>query len=417
MRRLAQNSLPFTLLLGALVTLASFATDMGLPVLAATAHSLGIPPGRAALTLSVFVAGFALGPLLFGPLSDHLGRRPVLLFGCAMFAFFGALGAFSQTLGALLLWRFLMGVGAGACSVLVLAIVRDLFTGAEARVKQSYVNLAGGVAPIIAPTLGIAIASFGGWRAIYAALAIGATVLLIVATIGLDETVTRGEPGTLTVRGVVSSYLRVVRNPVSLGYILVIAFNFGCLFAYVSASSLVLIGLLGVSQRMYGLLFAATALGLTTGALTSARLSHRGVAHSTLISWGLAAVLSTAVATVVLTLAGWLRVWLLVPLVIVGFVGHGTVRPNAAQGALEPMSSIAGVASAMLSGTQMLVGAISSALVAELFDGRTAIAMTGMMAISATLSVLVYVLVVRPAEHAAAPSRSRALREEMPASS
>src|SRR5206468_2854786 len=108
-------------------------------LLAATAQSLGIPPGRAALTLSVFIAGFALGPLLFGPLSDHLGRRPVLLFGCAMFAVFGALGAFSQTLGALLLWRFLMGTGAGACSVLVLAIVRDLFTGAEARVKQSYV--------------------------------------------------------------------------------------------------------------------------------------------------------------------------------------------------------------------------------------------------------------------------------------
>src|SRR4051812_22524756 len=157
--RIDPHSFAFTILLGALVTLASFATDMGLPVLAETARSLGVPAGRAALTLSVFLAGFAIGPLVFGPLSDHFGRRPVLLTGLGMFVLFGALGAFSQSLQALLAWRFLMGTGAGGCQVLVLAIVRDLFRGQEARVKQSYVNLAGGIAPIIAPTIGIAIAT------------------------------------------------------------------------------------------------------------------------------------------------------------------------------------------------------------------------------------------------------------------
>jgi MFS transporter, DHA1 family, multidrug resistance protein len=133
--RIDPHSGAFTVLLGSLVTLASFATDMGLPVLAETARSLGVTPGSAALTLSVFLAGFALGPLVFGPLSDHFGRRPVLLTGCGMFAFFGALAAFSRSLHALLLWRLLMGIGAGGCQVLVLAVVRDLFRGAEARVK------------------------------------------------------------------------------------------------------------------------------------------------------------------------------------------------------------------------------------------------------------------------------------------
>ncbi|MEO8564257.1 MAG: multidrug effflux MFS transporter [bacterium] len=408
--RLDPHSATFTLLLGALVTLASFATDMGLPVLAETARSLGVKPGAAALTLSVFLAGFAIGPLVFGPLSDHFGRRPVLLTGCGMFACFGALGAFSQSLHALLLWRTLMGIGAGGCQVLVLAIVRDLFTGTEARVKQSYVNLAGGVAPIIAPTLGIAIATFGGWRAIYAALAIGATVLLIIASLGLVESVTRGAPGALTVRGVVDNYARVVRHPVAFGYVLVIALNFGSLFAYVSGSSLVLIGLLGVSRRTYGILFAATSLGLMAGALTSATLSARGVSHGRLIRWGLAAIVTSALALLALTLAGWLRVPTLVGLVIVGFVGQGIVRPNAAQGALEPMSSVAGVASAVLSGTQMLAGALASALVAALFDGRSAIAVTGIMALSASASALVYARVVRPAEGRAREGvRARAL--------
>jgi DHA1 family bicyclomycin/chloramphenicol resistance-like MFS transporter len=335
---------------------------------------------------------------VFGPLSDHYGRRPVLLVGCAMFAFFGALGAFSQSLGALLLWRFLMGTGAGACQVLVVAMVRDLFTGTEARVKQSYVNLAAGVAPIIAPTVGVAIAALGGWRAIYAALALGGAALFTVAALRLGESAPRRAGRALTVGGVLGSYASVLRHPVTVGYVIMIALNFGCLFAYVSGSSLVLIGLLGVSQRVYGFLFAATAVGLTIGAFTSARLSHRGVSHARLIAWGLAAIILTALLLLALTVAGRLSVSLLVPLAVVGFIGQGMVRPNATQGALEPMSAIAGVASAVMSGVQMLTGALASALVAALFDGRSAIAMTGTMAACAVGAGLVYASVVRPAE-------------------
>jgi DHA1 family bicyclomycin/chloramphenicol resistance-like MFS transporter len=405
MRHLRSHSLPFTLLLGALVTLASFATDMGLPVLTATAAALGVTPGAAALTLSVFMAGFALGPLLFGPLSDYYGRRPVLLIGCAMFALFGALGAFAQSLGWLLLWRFLMGMGAGACQVLVVAMVRDLFTGTEARVRQSYVNLAAGIAPIIAPTVGVAIAALGGWRAIYAALALGGIVLLTVVALRLGESAPRRTGRPLTMRRALGSYATVLGHPVTVGYVLVIALNFGCLFAYVSGSSLVLIGLLGVSQHVYGLLFAATAFGLMVGAFTSARLTHRGVAHTRLIAYGLAAIVVTALLLLVLTVGGWLRVSLLVPLAVIGFVGQGMVRPNATQGALEPMSAIAGVASAVMSGVQMLTGALASALVAALFNGRSALAMTGPMAACAAGSALIYAGVVRPAERRMARSR------------
>ena len=181
MPRLRPHSPLFTVLLGALVTLASFATDMGLPVLDATAASLGVTAATAALTLSVFMVGFATGPLVFGPLSDRHGRRPVLLAAVATFALFGALGAFAQSLGSLLAWRFVMGAGAGTAQVLVLATVRDLFAGAEARARQSYVNLAAGVAPIIAPTLGVWVAAAGGWRAINGALAAGGAVLLAAA--------------------------------------------------------------------------------------------------------------------------------------------------------------------------------------------------------------------------------------------
>jgi MFS transporter, DHA1 family, multidrug resistance protein len=401
MQPLRPHTRSFTLLLGALTTLPSFATDMGLPVLAEMADSLGVPAGRAALSLSVFMAGFALGPLVFGPVSDHVGRRRVLLTGVAMFTVFGGFAAFTRSLEGLLLWRFLMGTGAGGCSVLVVAMVRDLFTGIEARVKQSYVNLAAGIAPIIAPTLGVAIATLGGWRAIYGFLASGGAVLLGVATLRLGESLPQRREGAFEIQHALAGYARVFRHRVSLGYILVVALNFGCLFAYVSGSSLVLIGVLGVSRRVYGLLFAATSFGLVIGALTCARLSRAGVRPARLMAAGLSLIVGSALLLLALTFAGAVTVWLLVPLAVIGFIGHGIVRPNAVQGALEPLPEIAGVASAVLSALQMIVGALSSAIVAEWFDGRSAFAVTAMMAITASVSAIVYATMVRPAERVA----------------
>ena len=386
------------MLLGALVTLASFATDMGLPVLEPIAASLHVTAADAALTLSVFIGGFAIGPLAFGPVSDHYGRRPMLLVGLAMFALFGALGAFALSLRALLMWRFLMGSAAGGCQVLVLAMVRDMFTGSEARIRQSYVNLAAGVAPVVAPTLGVAVAAVGGWRAIYGVLAAGGTVLFAIVALRLGESATRNAGASLSMSQTGRSYARVLRHPVSLGYAFVIALNFGCLFAYVSGSSLVMIQLLGVSRPVYGYLFACTSLGIMAGALLTARLTRAGVPHATLIVAGESAIVGTALVLVVVTLAGGLTVWTLVPLGVIGFIGHGMVRPHASQGALEPMPDIAGVASAVLSGVQMIVGAAASTVVAMLFNGHSAIAVTGTMAVCATSAALVYVGPVRRAE-------------------
>lgn len=405
--KLRPHSVTFTLFLGALVTLASFATDMGLPVLASTAASLGVTPARVALTMSLFMAGFAVGPLVMGPVSDRHGRRPLLLIGCAIFSVFGALGAFAESLPALLLWRFVMGAGAGTVAVLVIATVRDHFTGAEARVRQSYVNLAGGLAPLIAPTLGVWVAAIGGWRAIYGTLAAVGALLFVLAYFLLDESVTHDGRTALTMRGTMRSYVRVMRHPVSMGYAIVVALLFGCLFSYVSGSSLVLIGVMGVSPRLYGGLFATTATGLVVGSLLNARLNRMGVSHTRLIAMGLVTIAAIAVLLFTLAWSGVLNPPLLVGLVVVSFVGHAIVRANAAQGALEPMPEIAGVASAVLTGLQMVVGAVASAIAAALFDGHSAIAMTGMMSVCSVSALTVYFAVVRSADARQAASRAQ----------
>jgi len=404
MRSLRPESPAFTLLLGALVTLSSFATDMGLPVLDATAASLGVTSARAAYTLSVFIFGCAMGPLVFGPLSDRLGRRPVLLCGCAAFAGFGGVAAFARSLDALLLCRLLMGVGAGTVQVVVVALVREVYAGAEARVRQSYVNLAAGLAPVIAPTLGVLTAAVGGWRLVYGVLAAGGTALLSAVALGLGESLPRRT--ALAPDSLARRYARVLRHPVSIGYVLVGAFNFGTLFAYVSGSSLVLIDILRVSRRRYGALFACTALGLVVGALISARLTRRGVASERLVVIGLTAVAASAVAILTTTVAGVRSVGLLVALAAIGMVGQGIARPHTAQGALEPLPEIAGAASALLSSAQMLTGAIASAIVAALFGGHSSLAMAAPMAACALTAVAVYVGVVRRAERAVTRARN-----------
>lgn len=398
MREPNTKAAPSTLLLGALATLASFATDMGLPVLAATAASLHVAPATAALTMSVFMAGFAVGPLVMAPISDRHGRRRFLLLGCGAFALFGTLGAFATSLQALLVWRFIMGAGAGTVQVLVVATVRDYFSGRDARVRQSYVNLAAGIAPIIAPTLGVWIAALGGWRAIYGALAGGGVVLFLLVVFRLREAESSARTSSLSVRRVLHNYGRVFRNPVSLGYAIIVALCFGCLFAYVSGSSLVLIGLMGISAQLYGALFAATSLGLVVGSLLNARLNRRGISHQKMIAAGLVVIATASVALFALSFTTLLQPAVLIGMIIVSHVGHAIVRANSVQGALEPLPDIAGVASAVVTGMQMVVGASTSAIAATLFDGHSAIAMTGTMSLCALGALGTYFGVVRPGE-------------------
>src|ERR1700741_1418420 len=125
--RLPPASTAFTLLLGFLVALPSFGIDMSLPALTAMAAALGVAPEQAGLMMSLFMLGFAVAPLFYGPASDRYGRKPVVVFACALFVIAGIGCAFARSLPTLLTWRVVQGAGAGASMTIALAIIRDLF--------------------------------------------------------------------------------------------------------------------------------------------------------------------------------------------------------------------------------------------------------------------------------------------------
>ncbi len=153
---------------------------------------------------------------------------------------------------------------------------------------------------------------------------------------------------------------------------------------------------------------------MITGSLLNARLNQLGVSHHKLIAVGLGVIVSATLVLLALSLIGRLTAAALITLVVISHVGHAVVRANAVQGALEPLPDIAGVASAVTTGLQMVVGAITSAVAAALFDGRTAIAMTGTMSLCATGAVLTYMIVVLPAERrrVATGEHARVLTED-----
>jgi DHA1 family bicyclomycin/chloramphenicol resistance-like MFS transporter len=400
--RLPPASVAFTLLLGFLVALPSFGIDMSLPALTATGAALRVAPARAGLMMSLFMLGFAVAPLFYGPASDRYGRKPVVLFACTLFIIAGIGCALARSLPTLLMWRVVQGAGAGASMTIALAIIRDLFEGQAARTKLSYVAIATMVVPMIAPTAGAALLALGGWRVIHAVLAGVGFLLLLAILLGFAESAQLDPANRLVPSVVARNYLRVLTHPLCLGYILVNAAAFGTLFAYVSGSSLFLINVVGLSPEQYGFVFAATSLGIMWGAFLNSRLSAWGVLPGYPLTVGLVLAAVSTMLLLAMTLAGWMPLLFVIPLLVLGTLAFGLIAPNAMQGAMQPLPQIAGATGAVTGCIQMTMGTVASGLVADLYDGHSALSMTALMALCSLLALASYLLLARPAERVAA---------------
>jgi DHA1 family bicyclomycin/chloramphenicol resistance-like MFS transporter len=373
---------------------------MSLPALAAPGAALHVTPARAGLMISLFMLGFAIAPLLNGPASDRYGRKPVVVFACMPFIVAGIGCALARSLLNLLVWRVIQGAGAGASMTIAFAIVRDLFEGQAARTKISYIAMATMVVPMIAPTVGAPLLALGGWRVIHAVLAGVGALLLQAMLLGFGESATLDPANRLIPSVVARNYLRVLTHPFCLGYILVNAAAFESLFAYVSGSPLFLINVVGLRSEQYGLVFAATSLGIMGGAFLNSRLNARGVSPDYPLTVGLALAGASSMVLLAMTLADWMPLSVVICLLILGSLAFGLIAPNSMQGAMQPLPQIAGAAGAAADCIQMAIGAVASGLVAELYDGHSALSMTALMALCSLLALGSYLLLARPAGYA-----------------
>ncbi len=388
MRRLHPESMRFTLLIGALAGLPPLSIDMGLPALPLMQASLHADSTLAAMTISLFFTGFGLAQLVLGPLSDRIGRRPVLLAGMALYTAAGAGCALSPAIVPLLICRFVQGVGAAGGTVLAFAIIRDVYRGAAARAKLSTISMIFSLAPVIAPTLGGLLLMVGGWRANYAVLTTAGLLLTASAALGLAETRVAAPHN-------VGIYLPVLRQRRTVGYAIVTSLSGGAVLAFVTGSPLVLVDSLHLTSLQFGFAFASVSVGIIIGSFINARL----VRHAVPAVWplGIALWLTPVSALTLWGLAslGTLRLAMMIPLLLTVTIGRGMVAPNAMHAALEPVPDSAGAASAVIGSLQMLMGSLAGLAVGALYPALGAGAMGVTMAGFALASLGAWLVVER----------------------
>ncbi len=355
-------------LLTAVVAIGSLSIDMALPSLPATAQALGARPATAQLTVTLFLAGFALAQLVHGPLSDRIGRRRVLLGGLAVYVVGGLACWAAPSAGLLVAARVLQAFGAGSGPVVGRAVVRDLYEPAQAARILGYMGTAMALTPILAPIVGGAVHVAFGWRAVYLTLAACGAVFLGVAALLVRETNRRRDPDALRPGHLTTNAAELLTDRTFLGYVLVVALMFGGQFAFITGSSFVLIEVLSVSPDVYGLCFGLVALGIMTGSFVAGRFVSRvGIDRLILTATRLGAVAGCVMAA--LALGG---VWT-VPAVIgpmyVFSVGVGIVLPTAVAGAIGPFPRTAGLASAVLGFLQLTAAAGYGIAVGRFYDG------------------------------------------------
>lgn len=363
----AQSGL-FLLLMAAFAGLPALATDIALSATLAISASFATSPGNVGLTLTLFMAGYAVSPLIYGPLADRYGRKPIILIATLIYTLGGLGCALSGSLPSLLAWRLFQGLGAGASRALSATIIRDLFNGSVARSKMAYVSVMGLLAPLSAPTIGSLILHFGDWRMVYWFLFVSGIVVFLLMTFGFQETLKQSTQHSISPAAILRNYRQVWKTEESMRFILITALGFSCSFSYVSGSPLIMLDIYHLTPPQYGLTFALTTCGLVTGSFVSGRLNAKHVPPALPLLIGLSVMMGCSLLLLLSSIFFTLPVALILMLVTCCTFALGLISSNAQQLALEPMAKLAGTTSAVMSTLQLGIGSVAGGLVATFYN-------------------------------------------------
>jgi DHA1 family bicyclomycin/chloramphenicol resistance-like MFS transporter len=380
--------------LAALLSTQAVSTDLYLPAMPDLRADLGADVAATQLTLSVFIAAFAVSNLAYGPLSDRFGRRPILLAGMALYVV-GTLGCLAAaSVGQLLAFRVLQAMGACAGPVLARAVVRDMHPPERAASTLGYMSFAMSAVPVLAPSVGGALVGAFGWRSSFVALLVFGAVVLAGVWAAVPETNrSRGER-RIDVARILADYAVLLRSRAFVGYTLCVSAGYWAIIAYLSSSPFVLIETVGLSPQGYGVAFGLTVSGFVVGTFLSGRLARR-FGPARMAAAGAAFALAGGAATLACAVLLPPGVVQTVAPFAVFMVGAGLLLPNGFAGAIGPFPRMAGTASALAGFLQLGSSAVVGAVVGLVHDGTALPHGVVALAAGATAALAVAVL-VRP---------------------
>jgi len=379
----------FVTLIAMMMALNAAAIDMMLPALPAIGDALSVASENSRQwVITAYLLGFGVAQLIYGPLADRYGRKPVLMVGVSLYVLFSVAAAFTTTFEALILARLGMGLGAAALRVLAVSIVRDRYSGRTmARVMSLSFLVFLGV-PILAPTLGQLVLLVAPWRWIFGVLALAGSAFMIWALIRLPETLAPENRLPIRVGRIAEAFRAVLSDRLSVGYTLAMTAITGALFAFINSSQQIFFDVFeepGLFTTVFGLMAAGIAVASLTNARLVERLGSRRLSHLALIGFIASAAVHAGVA-----LSGHESLVSFAILQGLTMFCFGFIAGNFGALAMNNMGRIAGTASSVQGFVSTTFGSLAGFLIGQSFDGTAApmtigITLCGILALAAVL--------------------------------
>ena len=351
-------------ILGALMAFTSLSTDIYLPAMPTIASDL---QGNAELTITGFLIGFAVAQLIWGPISDNIGRKIPLFIGMVIFAIGSAGCALSETIGQIVIWRVFQALGACTGPMLARAMVRDLFSRTQSAQALSTLMIIMAIAPIIGPLLGGQITRFSTWHTVFWLLAV-IGMLMFLSLLWLPETLPEKRRTNARLLTAFNNYGGLLKNKAFMRYTLCITFYYISAYAFVAGSPFVYINYFHIDSQHYGWLFAVNIVGVMIVSYKNRTLVNRYSLDALL---KVTTTLSTAAMLVLVFCvnADFGGIYIIVAMIFLFFSMNGIIASCATAAALDQAKEIAGSASALIGSMQYGSGIVSSLLLAYFQDG------------------------------------------------
>lgn len=397
----AMPSAVIVLLLSLLLGLQPITTDLYLPALPVLTDGFAAPMHQAQLTLTALLLAFGVSQLVWGPLSDRFGRRPILLIGLSAYVLAAVGSALAPSMTGLIVWRTVQGVAMGAAVMCARAIVRDLYAPLQgARVMSKGLSGLGVIAFVSAP-LGGLLTEAVNWRFALLSLAVFGAVSLGLIAWRFEETLQRKNPASLQTATLLATWNNILRHPTFLAFSALSAASYGGLFTFLAASSFVFMDVLGLSKTQYGALMALNSLAYIGGTFLCRHWLPRFGVRRTL-KWAGALSLAGGTLMAGLSLAGVQNVWAIMLPQLLFIVGHGIHQPCGQSGAVGPFPHAAGAASAVNGFLMMLAAFAMGSWLGTHMDGTVLPLTLGVWFWSALIALAAWSLVQKYGEpHAA----------------
>ncbi|GAB4348439.1 MAG: multidrug effflux MFS transporter [Oricola sp.] len=390
------------IVLGLLAWVGPFAIDMYLPALPSIADGFGTSTAAVQATLTAYFIAFGIAQLVYGPLADAIGRKRPIYIGLAIFIAGSLASAWAPSIGLLVAGRFVQALGAATVMVVPRAIIRDLYTGAEATRMMALIMLVISVSPMLAPLAGSGLIALGGWRLIFEVLAAAAVLSMLLTAFRLPETLAEERRVPVRPRVLFAGIRQLLGDPRFVGLTLIGGFGMASFFVFLSSASFVYTGQYGLTPVGFSLAFAVNAIGFFGASQVAPNLGGRfGMARMVLVATtGFAA---AALCLFALTAAGFESLCLLVAMLFVANSFFGLVMAPVMVMALDDHGDKAGLASSLGGTLQMLAGGLMIVVTGPFFDG-TSLPMVAAIAFCATAALALAVVTLRPASPGNAPA-------------